>query len=80
MEFPPFLLKGQPDIRRLAVVLYFSKQGFPELHVYFVLSQDMLHLNNHSKGGREWGCYRPGDWSEIVASQAHLEGSWAGSY
>lgn len=25
-------------------------------------------------------CYRPGDWSKIVASWAHLEGSWAGSY
>lgn len=25
-------------------------------------------------------CYRPGDGSEIVASWAHLEGSWAGSY
>ena len=37
------------------MVLYFSQQGFPKLHIYFAFSQDMLHLNNHSKGGREWG-------------------------
>lgn len=39
-----FFLKGQPDIRRLVVVLYFSKQALPKLHIHFVFSQDKFTL------------------------------------